>query len=216
MKNKTFLLLLFLSITLWSRADSIPSLKISLVPQYLAVNGFRMDFDIKADNKGLEWLVLSPRLYLVEKEQQENIGFQDYILTEMKGAGLDLSYRKFLGINKQENLDYFIGFTLGYTYYRPVYYRYVWTDILVNEMPMTTYMPGNDARDIYQPRAEFIMGFEYQAKNGLFFDIYGGGGIKQSFFDKQKGDPWRLYSYYWSYGYSGTYLALAFRMGFSF
>lgn len=212
---KKIILFFLLAVTGFSAiADSIPKFRVSFEPQYFVINTFKPSFDICLG--GDEWLILSPSVTMREKEiPYEGIWFGSDHFLRAWGAGLGLAYRKYL--NKPEDMArYFFTFRLGYHYYEPVYYRYMWTDYEEDGITYTTYKPGEDKRSIHQPRGEIMMGTLFRVCNGMFFEIGAGGGIKHSFMDRYRGDPENLYAYYWSYGYSGTYFLLNVRLGVEF
>lgn len=197
-----------------AKADSIPSFSLSLYPQYFVANTFKAGFDLRVAED--EWLVLSARFTLREKDKPTGyLGFGSENFLRAWGAGMEIAYRKYLNSPK-DGARYFFSFNLGYNYYEPVYYRYMWVDYDENGLNYSTFMLSEDKRMIHQPKGEMLMGTLFRAFNGWFFEMNAGGGIKYSFFDKYRGDPENLYRYYWSYGYSGTYFLMNVRIGKEF
>gem|GEM_PF-4123512 len=196
------------------KADSIPRFRVSMEPQYFVLGTFKTAFDLKIGQD--DWIVLTARATWREREQPDfDIYYNDDSFLRSWGAGVELAYRKYL--NKPEDMArYFFSFNLGYNYYEPVYYRYMWVDYKEDGLNFTTYMPGEDKRQIHQPKGEMAMGTLFRVFGSWFFELNAGGGIKYSMFDKYRGDPENLYRYYWSYGYSGTYFLMGFRIGKEF
>jgi hypothetical protein len=195
-----------------AKADSIPLFRISMEPQYLITNCMKNGFEYRL--KENEWLSINTRMIMKEKDLSGSyFNYGSVSLLRVWGAGLDIGYRKYIPMKATGSNEYFIGFTAGYTYCEPVYYRYMWLDYQQDGLNYLTYALGEDRRMIHQPKAELVLGFHFIPVKGMFIDLYSGGGIKYSFFDKYKGDPRTLYNNYWSYGYSGTYLLMNFRIG---
>jgi len=213
--KKIFLLVFCIFLLSEIRADSIPSFRFFVEPQYFAVNCMRLGVDLRmSENK---WISVSPRLIMREKDKPESsLYFGTNDLLRVWGAGLDISFRKYMLEPELRNTQVFFSFGLGYSYIEPVYYRYMWVEYEEQGLNYTTYMLSEDKRVIHQPRAEITMGIKFRSSKGLFMELYQGGGIKQSFFDRYKGDPDDLYNHYWSYGYSGTYLLMNLRIGMEF
>lgn len=210
--KKLIVIIMIMAVANGLRADTIPSFRISLEPQYFIVNTMRNGIEYHLKNN--EWLTFTTRMIMKEKDPTGNYySYSSVSMIRVWGAGLDIGYRKYVPMKVNSPNEYFIGFSAGYTYCEPVYYRYRWVEYEQDGMDYLIYALGEDKRVIHQPKAELALGFHFRPVKGMFIDLYSGGGIKYSFFDKYRGDPRGLYQNYWAYGYSGTYLLMNFRIG---
>lgn len=193
--------------------DSLIQNRISFVPQSLFFHSIRVDYDKCMDDKGTKYLIVSPRVYYKEFYNEDNLNIYSSNLIQVKGLGLELAYRYYFP-NRMKHYFPFISLHASYSYFEPIYQRYMWQEMQEDENTFYEFKLGTEKKIIHQPKLEFNMGMLRKYQSKIFYDIYLGAGIKQSFYDRVKGDPEQLQLYYWSWGYSGTYLNIGFRLGF--
>ncbi len=189
------------------------------VPQYLFVNGLRIDVDIRRANEN-KWLVISP--YIFNDNENNNIfglntdsDLDNHHYKKMWGAGLGLSHKRFLSPGKTNNGFYFM-YGLHYKYmnfsgsnYRYnsftgddglQYFNYRYTDFKTNLHSLT-------------PTA--CIGVTVTPVNGLFIDFFVGMGLKYSIHTSQQTPIVKYNRAVVDYGYTGTLFVPGFRVGVS-
>ena len=181
---------------------------VSIVPQYAAISGIRIDYERKIKND--KWLLFAPQLYLNKD------GNNDY--DEMTGLGMNVYYKLFLSHSKKKNAT---GTSRTNIYFSagPTFQHFNLTSI--EEIPVEFIQDG--ATYIKFSSSEITTGinkFGANANFGLQFaferfilDIYAGIGIRYAV-DKD-GNLMDFHNNDWlDYGYSGILLDGGIRFGF--
>ncbi|MGV7225169.1 MAG: hypothetical protein ACQ9MH_27085 [Nitrospinales bacterium] len=87
---------------------------VSILPQYAAINGIRIDYERKIKD-GKQWLLFAPQFYLDNSPP-------DWNYTQMTGFGLNAYYKLFLNHSEKKNPNGLsrtnVYFTVGPTYQR--------------------------------------------------------------------------------------------------
>lgn len=179
MKNIYLVLLL---VTLKSVAqDSLTVNKyrwaVSFAPQYMLANGLKIDIDKKVASK--KWLILGLQVYLgdVNKNKRANTSSDSENLKnydQIKGMGLDLSYKYFLS-NPINKLEYYAQAGGCYNYYNIDFQENTFIKFTNENGEFYKYGISNEHLIIHRFGGNFVMGI--QILDPLEF------GFKNSFLD---------------------------------
>ncbi len=181
---------------------------VSIVPQYAAISGIRIDYERKIKND--RWLLFAPQLYL-NKDGNNDYG-------EMTGLGINVYYKLFLSHSKKKNANGLsrtnIYFSVG-----PTFQHLNLTS--VEELPVEFIQDGvtyirftsdevTTRINKFGANADFGLQFAFER---FLLDIYAGIGIRYAV-DKD-GNLMDFYNSSWlDYGYSGILLDGGIRFGF--
>jgi hypothetical protein len=196
-----------------SQTDTSHKFIITGMPQYLIMNGLRFDFDFRISDVKDRWLIAGTHFYFKERSPLDNsqFSYSDNNMTRLLGGALDLQLRNYIDAGKDPEGPY-ISFGGGLAFFDITYYKYHWFEYSENGMQFYDYRLGDFRRNISQFKVCAQIGYQV-VTNDIVMDFFTGFGLKYSSFDKQRGDPRNLTYYYWSYGYSGTYMTLGLRLG---
>lgn len=182
---------------------------ISIVPQYTAISGIRIDYERKLKNDD-KWLLFASQLYL------DKDGNNDY--NEMTGVGMNVYYKLFLSQSKKKN-DNGMSRTNVYFSAGPTFQHFSLKS--TEELPVEfteegiTYIrfQSNDVTTgITKLGANANFGLQFIFERFLL-DFYGGIGIRYAY--ASDGDLIDFYNDNWlDYGYSGILLDGGVRFGF--
>lgn len=197
------------------------SVMLFLLPQYLFVDGIRMDVDLRRKGKKA-WWVISPYYYNSNKNTLNIIGgfgkydrfYDKYDYNDLKGVGLGISRKQFLsGINSETGFHFKYGGV--YRYYNvfgnsPTYQEFVGDDNLTYlELRETDY---TIIINNFQLKAE--MGYQYETRaNNLFFDFYIGFAASLSSHHSSENVNVKFERSKLDYGYSGIQFIAGIRFG---
>lgn len=183
---------------------------LSIVPQYVFQNGFRIDYEFTLKNNWKSWLQLSPELFI----NTDGNDISSYNYNSMTGVGLEVHHKYFMkepnersgfyfaygggfqsfGIKKDQNIDY-TYFEDGAEY---ISYRQEEVKTAINRVLFN-----------------FMVGKQVVRYKPFIVDYYLGIGFRYSM-DKN----WELmetYNQTWfDYGYSGSLLVAGVKFGFNF
>lgn len=184
------------------------SFGLGIVPQYAAVNGMRMDFDIRLNDSN-HWLVLAPQMYLVNENANR---YREY--NSMTGAGIELQHKIFLNKNEKVVNTYF-SYGPVFNYFSIKDNGLLPNDFSENGANYIGITEGEMTTRIFKTGGNVIFGIQFLLDN-LYLDIYAGTGIRFSYDDKTSG----LHKYYndwWGeMGYSGTLMTGGIKLGVMF
>ena len=181
---------------------------VSIVPQYAAISGIRIDYERKIKND--RWLLFAPQLYL-NKDGNSNYG-------EMTGLGMNVYYKLYLSQSKKKNAN---GLSRTNIYFSagPTFQHFNLTS--VEEIPVefiqdgATYIRFSSSEvttkiNKYGANADFGLQFAFER---FLLDIYAGIGIRYAV--DTDGNLMDFYNSSWlDYGYSGIILDGGIRFGF--
>ncbi len=171
---------------------------ITLVPQYLFINGIRIDFERRIKNR--HWLQVCPQIYL----RENSLGIFSASYDKLVGAGVLLYHKIYLNqeIDKQHGLYFSYGG--GYNYYS-LTYSY--------GSPKTT-----GKTEINAISGHMIVGLQMVIHERILLDIFTGLSHTYSFkdLDKNNTKSYKFNSSSVDYGYSGSSLLLGVKLGFLF
>lgn len=191
-------------------AEKSKSFNIGIVPQYAFINGTRLDFDFRLNNKG-HWLVVAPQFY-INNDGSLNWNW-DY--NRMSGTGIDLQHR-FYFKNHSSPLGPYIAYGPVFQYFSikedalaPHHYTENGSAYFeLKEQEITTNM--------FKFGGNLNMGIQMIALDQIYVDCYVGTGFRLSYNNRDKGLSKRFDSWWSSMGYSGSILNLGVRLGLTF
>lgn len=182
---------------------------ISIVPQYVAISGIRIDYERKL-NSGNTWLVIAPQLYV------DNNGYDNF--DQLTGFGMNAYYKMYLFHSKKKNTNGLSRTTLYFSA-GPTYQHL--NLVATEEVPYETVELGitytRFASAEVTTRVNKIGGnadFGMQFAFGRFLlDFYAGIGIRYAI--DENGNMMEYHNYGWlDFGYSGILLDGGIRLGF--
>ncbi len=183
---------------------------LSIVPQYVFQNGFRVDYEFTLQNNRKSWLQFSPELFI--NTDGNNLTSTDY--NSMRGIGLEVHHKyfmqepndrygfyfayggglQFFGIKNNQNVEY------SYTEYGTDYMSFRTEEI------NTT---------INRVLLNFVVGKQIVKYKPFIVDYYLGIGFRYSM-DKNL-ELTEAYNQTWfDYGYSGSLMVAGLKLGFNF
>ena len=181
----------------------------SIVPQYAAIYGIRVDYERKLKN-GNPWIQFSPQLYLANNSYEE--------FDELSGMGMNVYYKKYLSLSKAKNDNGMsrssVYFSTGPTfqYFNLVNVEEVPQEFTENGVTYIQFNPDDVSTKIYKLGANADFGVQFTSGQ-FFLDFYGGIGMRYSI--GGGGVNIENYQDYWfDFGYTGILLDGGIRLGF--
>ena len=176
-----------------SAQDSLRTI-VSLVPQYIFVNGIRIDIDRQLVRN--QWITVSPRFYVVGENGSSFFDFDDSF-SEMNGFGLGVQHKIFLN-RKTLPLGSYLSYGLNFSHY---YLEYQASQNIIEK------------HKIDKSGFDVILGLQKEMSDYLIFDFYTGLGFRYSTHTSEGGNTYSYNDNFLSYGYSGNLLLLGVRVG---
>lgn len=166
---------------------------VSFVPQYLIINGLRID--VERQLKGRHYLQLCPQYY-INNEPLYNESYD-----EMHGGGLFIYHKYFPEKNILKNGVY-VAYGFTYNYFR---FKYLDDNSQTQELKVNKL--GGD----------LFIGYQYIYNKIVSIDIYAGMGNRNSFLSQKEADKFDDFSFGpFGYSYSGNLFIFGFRFGVLF
>jgi len=206
MKNRALLLFMVIFLTSFSYGQPVDEIEshvqppvvkhmISLVPQYLLINGLRVDYDLRLDQN--HWIQFAPTFYLRNNELSHADFESDF--RHLIGGGLHVYHRFYPG---KGLFDQKVYISWG-----GVYQNY---NITYDESFENTVMERYTR--IRKFGGDVIIGINTRLFDPLRIDFYTGMGLRHSQFDSDAKKPEKFDDVYFGYGYSGTILIMGLRI----
>lgn len=182
---------------------------ISIVPQYAAISGIRIDYERKI-NSGKQWLLFAPQVYL------DNNGYNGF--DQITGFGMNAGYKMFLSHSAKKNSNGLsrtsLYFSVGPTFQ---HFNLIKTEELPYEsveqgITYIRFNSGEVSTGINKLGASALFGMQFTFE--LFIlDLYTGVGIRYAM--DENGKMMKNYNDYWiDFGYSGIIIDSGIRLGF--
>ncbi len=184
---------------------------ITLVPQYLFINGIRIDFERRITNR--HWLQVCPQVYL--RENSGGIFSANY--DKITGAGILLYHKIYLNKKTDKRHGLYFSYGGGYNYYSMTYTYRTGYDYINN---VTTQQSGNT--EINAISGQVIVGLQRIIHERILLDFYTGLCHTYSFRKlamDETNTNFNMYKFKSNpadYGYSGNTLLLGIKLGFLF
>ena len=190
------------------KENSRNSFGLGIVPQYAAVNGMRMDFDIRLSDRN-HWLVLAPQMYLVNENANR---YREY--NSMTGAGMELQHKIYLNKNEKTVNTYF-SYGPVFNYFSIKDNGLLPNDFSENGANYIGLIEGEMTTRIFKTGGNAIFGIQFLLDN-LYLDIYAGTGIRFSYDNKTSGLHKHYNDWWGEMGYSGTLMTGGIKLGVMF
>ncbi len=201
---------MFLSLansSVFSQEDA-PKVLVMGVPQYMFKNGIRIDIDIPTrDYKS--WWVIMPQFY-VDVNGFESLIDKKY--EQLHGYGLSIHRKGFLS-NAYPDQGVYISGGLGAQHFNILTNTERWTNIDDNGLNTMQLTRDNYHVFIDKVLTEVVIGYQKEITSRLYVDIYGGFGLRYSFYKQPTGSDLKFNKNITDYGYTGTAFIGGVRIG---
>ncbi|MBN2520842.1 MAG: hypothetical protein JXB17_10085 [Bacteroidales bacterium] len=205
MKKYIILLTAFILFISANGQENEPKTLIMGVPQYLIIDGLRIDFDFK--RKTNQWLTISPIVYLKNNEKNFSKEYNSDN-NSIIGGGLGILFKEFL-LNKPGPKGIYFAYGPLYQYNKINTTGNYWIDVNLEKHETE----GLYATQIHKAGANCTIGGQFKIAENLFGDIYLGFGVRYSFLIHNNGEGSRFNSSWIDHGYSGILLVSGIRIG---
>ncbi len=188
---------------------------ISLVPQHFINNTFRIDFDLRLNERS--WIVLAPRI-LYKKQDVDTLNYSysnTRKITEVKGYGFDISHKIFTRKSYKFQRNYLM-YGVSYQQVNLKYYGTYWRRFLVDGLQYMLPQTGQISQTTSKYGFNVLVGNQSVMSNPLFFDLYLGTGIRFASHSSKQQAVEKFDTWLWDFGFEGVTLLAGFRMGVSF
>lgn len=190
--------------------DSLKSTKIiSIVPQYVFQNGFRVDYEFNMKNNKKSWIQFSPEFFI--NTGSESMTGKSY--KSMSGIGLEIHHKYFMD-NHNRRFGYYMAYGTGYQHYGIKDNQQVKFTYSENGAEYFSYKSADVTTPINRILLNFVFGKQVILHKPIILDYYLGVGFRYSMTNKMElidnyNETW------FDYGYSGSLLVAGFKFGFS-
>lgn len=209
MKRITFIISLILVLTnaVYSQVNA-PKVMVMGVPQYMFKNGIRIDIDIPSkDYKS--WWVFMPQFY-VDVNDFENLIDKKY--EQLHGYGLSIHRKGFLSKTYPDQGVYISG-GIGAQHFNILTNSERWATVVDNGLNTLQLTSDNYHVYIDKVLTEVVIGYQKEIISRLYIDIYGGFGLRYSFYNQPSGSDLKFNRNISDYGYTGTTFTGGIRIG---
>lgn len=192
--------------------NSEKSIIITFLPQYVAINGLRVDLDIPL-RRNKSYIILSPQFYL---GTNGSIFFGNEY-NRMNGFGLNMQHRVFIKENIEGPKGWYIMWGPTYQHFNLYVDSYQLTDYPEYGSYYMTFAEGEANHPINKFGLDISMGRQWIIGKTFVLDGYTGVGIRMAY-DKdwemsvKDGNPFGS-DIPFEYGFSGTTLVIGLRIG---
>lgn len=179
------------------------------VPQYLAMNGIRIDIEKQSMSKNTSW-VLAPQYYI-------NVGgvgdLYPHTYKKMHGIGLNI-YRKMYLTHKNEGI--YIGAGLGYQHFDFELKDKIWVEYLNNGLKYMEIRDEDFHVRINKAMFDCLIGYQQEFFQRMHIDTYLGFGLRYSGYDQPFGANIKFNTGALDYGFTGTLFVAGIKIGVDF
>lgn len=211
MKKKTFqLIILIIIFSVSSKQLSAQSEKIiSIVPQYVFQNGFRVDYEFNLHDDWKSWLQLSPTLFI----STDDNGIGSYGYNNMRGIGMEVHHKYFMQ-EPDDRRGFYFAYGGGLQFLGLNADQLVTYDYFENGVPYTSYRTEEVTTTINRLLLNVMVGRQVVRYKPFIIDYYLGVGFRYSMDKDLKlidnfNDTW------FDYGYSGSLIVAGIKLGFN-
>ena len=183
------------------------------VPQYLLINGIRIDID-KSLNKSNRWVVISPQFYYANDYAMTDIGYRDFEIKKVIGGGTGLEY-KYVFSTQSNAKGIYISTGLSYNYFKITTDGITWVPETTGALTLVQ-REGTFNTRINKIGIQSTIGYCSELFDKFLVDVFIGFGLRLCL-DDTPGDSFTdLSTYAGDYGYSGTTLVTGIRFGLGY
>lgn len=183
---------------------------LSIVPQYVFQNGFRVDYEFTLRNNWKSWLQLSPELFI----NTDGNDISSYNYNSMRGIGLEVHHKYFMEEPNERNGFYF-AYGGGFQFFGIKSDEYVDYTFSEGGAEYISYRQEEVNTSINRVLLNFVVGKQVVRYKPFIVDYYLGIGFRYSM-DKNL-ELMETYNQSWfDYGYSGSLMVAGIKLGFNF
>lgn len=183
---------------------------LSIVPQYVFQNGFRVDYEFTLQNSRKSWLQFSPELFI--SNDGNNMTNANY--KSMRGIGLEIHHKYFMK-EPNERYGYYFAYGGGLQFFgikNDQSVQYTYSEYDTNYI---SYRTEEVNTTINRVLLNFVVGKQITRHKPFIVDYYLGVGFRYSM-DKNL-ELMEMYNQSWfDNGYSGSLLVAGLKLGFNF
>lgn len=183
---------------------------LSIVPQYVFQNGFRVDYEFTLQNNRKSWLQFSPELFIsTDGNNMTNANYKS-----MRGIGLEIHHKYFMK-EPSERYGYYFAYGGGLQFFgikNDQSVQYTYSEYDTNYI---SYRTEEVNTTINRVLLNFVVGKQITWHKPFIVDYYLGVGFRYSM-DKNL-ELMEMYNQSWfDNGYSGSLLVAGLKLGFNF
>jgi hypothetical protein len=183
---------------------------LSIVPQYVFQNGFRIDYEFTLQNNRQSWLQFSPELFIsTDGNNMTNANYKS-----MRGVGLEIHHKYFMN-EPNERYGFYFAYGGGLQVFgikNDQNVQYTYSEYNTNYI---SYRTEEVNTTINRVLLNFIVGKQITRHKPFIVDYYLGVGFRYSM-DKNL-ELMEMYNQSWfDNGYSGSLLVAGLKLGFNF
>ncbi|MBW8333415.1 MAG: hypothetical protein K0M40_15420 [Prolixibacteraceae bacterium] len=183
---------------------------LSIVPQYVFQNGFRVDYEFTLQNNRKSWLQFSPELFIsTDGNNMTNANYKS-----MRGIGLEIHHKYFMR-EPSERYGYYFAYGGGLQFFgikNDQSVQYTYSEYDTNYI---SYRTEEVNTTINRVLLNFVVGKQITWHKPFIVDYYLGVGFRYSM-DKNL-ELMEMYNQSWfDNGYSGSLLVAGLKLGFNF
>lgn len=184
------------------------------VPQYLFINGIRVDIDknIKGTNK---WISFSPQIYNAESPLDNELVYREYGLDKVAGVGLGVDFKRFFS-GKSNIQGIYLATGAVYNFFNIDSYGYNYIEPNGDGKMELDYSNTSINTHINKMGVHTMLGYQAPIVRDFVIDMYIGFGIRYSLNNNSELTITDLSTFTGDYGYSGTNLIAGIRFGVGF
>lgn len=211
MKKNISKLILLIALSYFSIAQlSAQNEKIiSIVPQYVFQNGFRVDYEFNLHNDWKSWLQLSPTLFISTDDNDVS----SYSYNNMRGVGMEVHHKYFMQ-EPDDRRGFYFAYGGGLQFLGISNDQLVSYDYTENGIHYSSYRTEEVTTAINRLLLNVMVGRQVVRYKPFIIDYYLGVGFRYSMDKDLKlidnfNDTW------FDYGYSGSLIVAGIKLGFN-
>jgi len=183
---------------------------LALVPQYLFVQGFRLDYERKLLNPKNTIIVVSYFYKGITSDSNILGEFRDDHLT---GYGLELHFNHIIINDFNGRADYYVSAGTGFKHYKITYDGFGWEPYIENGLQLLRQVEVEQYLKINRFELIFLMGDKHYFNERIFIDMYLGVAILFPSFNESQKNGRDYRSRFIDYGSEGVSLRLGLKIG---
>ena len=206
-----FSILLFLFSGKIIAQDSLGFFSISMVPQYMVINGFRIDIE-KKSAENCNGFLLGSYLFLNEREKIFPDGNK---INTTVGFGFEAIHKRYLSDKKYTQYRWmpYIAYGISYQHFKIKFWEYAWVTFIKDDLEYLEYKLAEQEKKIDRAGVSLLFGNQFIYKNVFLIDVYLGGGIKYSIINSTLEEFTDQDIYIYDYDYTGIVPVIVVRIG---
>ena len=183
------------------------------VPQFLVLNGIRVDIDknIKGTNR---WIVFSPEIYNGKGEGIIDVASRDFLLDKVVGAGMGCAF-KYVFSKKSNAQGIYLAGGGAYQYFDIKSQGIIWSPESEGSVTLEQRI-GQVHTTINKIGVHSYIGYQSKLTDEFMVDFFVGFGLRLSIDNTDQNGITDLGVFPGDYAYSGTTLVAGIRFGLGY